>query len=72
MRRIATIVEGHGEVEAVPLLLRRIAQGISPGLVVDVPRPIRVKRQQFLKDAAPSFDKMWRDVGSLLGLPRQR
>ena len=26
MRRIATIVEGHGEVEAVPILLRRIAR----------------------------------------------
>ena len=47
--RIATIVEGHGEVEAVPILLRRIAERVSPGIALEVPRPIRVKRHQILK-----------------------
>ena len=28
--RIACIVEGHGEVEAVPILIRRIAATIDP------------------------------------------
>ena len=47
--RIATIVEGHGEVEAVPILLRRIAERVAPGIALEVPRPIRVKRHQILK-----------------------
>ena len=47
--RIATIVEGHGEVEAVPILLRRIAERVAPGIALEVPRPIRVKRHQIVK-----------------------
>ena len=49
MNKIATIVEGHGEVEAVPILLRRIAERVAPGIALEVPRPIRVKRHQILK-----------------------
>ena len=49
MRRIVTIVEGHGEVDAVPILLRRIAQRVSPTIALDVPRPIRVKRTRILQ-----------------------
>jgi len=49
VRRIATIVEGHGEVEAVPILLRRIAERVSPDLAPGLPRPIRVKRQRVTK-----------------------
>ena len=47
--RVAKIVEGHGEVKAVPILLRRIAERVSPGIALEVPRPIRVKRHQILK-----------------------
>lgn len=43
------IVEGHGEVEAVPILLRRIAAQIDPGEHLEVPRPIRTKRQRLVK-----------------------
>ncbi|MDZ4346495.1 MAG: DUF4276 family protein [Candidatus Binatia bacterium] len=45
---LATIVEGHAEVESVPLLLRRIfAQlGVSD---VQVARPFRVKRNRIVK-----------------------
>ena len=49
MRRIVTIVEGYGEVEAVPILLRRLAERLSPGFNVDVPRPIRIGRYKILK-----------------------
>ena len=49
MRRIAAIVEGHGEVEAVPILLRRIARSVSPNIVVDIPRPIRVGRYKIVR-----------------------
>ena len=31
--QIAAIVEGHGECEAVPVLIRRVAAQIDPGLV---------------------------------------
>jgi hypothetical protein len=48
--RIVAIVEGHGETEAAPLLVRRIAQAISPETVVDVPKPIRIKRNRLLKE----------------------
>ena len=50
MPRIITIVEGHGEVQAVPILLRRLAVEIKPEIYLDVPPPIRVKRQKILKE----------------------
>lgn len=40
--RILPIVEGHGEVSAVPVLIRRIALEMDPGLVPSIPPPIRV------------------------------
>lgn len=49
MLRIATIVEGKGEVEAVPILLRRIGRRLRPNLVLDLPRPIRVPRDRVVK-----------------------
>jgi len=42
MLRIASIVEGHGECEAVPLLIRRIAQTLDPALAVLVHPVLRV------------------------------
>ena len=50
MSRIIAIVEGDGEVEAVPLLIRRISSEVSPLTPLDVFRPIRVRRQQVLKE----------------------
>jgi hypothetical protein len=46
---ITAIVEGHGEVEAVPILIRRIATEIDPSLVPDIPPPIRVPADRFKK-----------------------
>jgi hypothetical protein len=40
--KIAVIVEGHGECEAVPILIRRIAQDIAPDFVPKVLSPFRV------------------------------
>lgn len=40
--RIAAIVEGHGECEAVPVLIRRIASNIDPGFVPSVLSPLRI------------------------------
>ena len=39
---IATIVEGHGECEAVPALIRRIALDVDPGFVPHVMPPHRI------------------------------
>lgn len=46
--RIVAVVEGDGEVAALPILLRRIAQWRSPGHYPEVPPPIRVRRDRFL------------------------
>ena len=50
MSKIVTIVEGPGEVVAMPILIRRIAEVAAPEAVPHVPRPIRVKRDRFLKE----------------------
>ena len=44
------IVEGQGEVYAVPALLYRIAQRLRPDVVIRVNPPIRVKASSFLQD----------------------
>ena len=49
MVRVVAIVEGHGEAEAVPLLIRRIGQEVSPLSTPDVVKPIRVPRGSMLK-----------------------
>lgn len=48
MIRIASIVEGDGEVSALPVLLRRLSEWRPAASGVDVLRPIRVKRDRFL------------------------
>lgn len=47
---VAPIVEGHGELEALPVLLRRIAQAAAVPGGLRVNRPIRVKASSFLHD----------------------
>jgi hypothetical protein len=47
--RIVCIVEGHGECESVPILIRRIANRFDPGLDVQVPHPIRIPKSKLLK-----------------------
>ncbi len=48
--RVVAVVEGHGECEAVPELIRRIARDIDPGYVVEVPHPIRVPASKLVKE----------------------
>lgn len=47
--QIACIVEGHGEVQAAPVLVRRIAALLDPGLTVTVLPPLRVPRMKLVK-----------------------
>jgi hypothetical protein len=47
--QIACIVEGHGDVEAVPVLVRRIAALLDPGIGIHVLPPLRVPRFKLVK-----------------------
>jgi len=49
-RRIFTIVEGHGEVEALPVLLWRLQARYAPEAWIDVGRPFRVGRDTLLAE----------------------
>lgn len=48
--KIGCIVEGHGEVEAVPALIRRIAQNLYPELPIIIERPIRAPKNKVVKE----------------------
>jgi hypothetical protein len=48
--KIAAIVEGYGECEAVPILIRRIARTIDPGFVPKVFPPLRVPASRIMKE----------------------
>jgi hypothetical protein len=50
MRYVAPIVEGHGEVEAVPALLHRIARSCAFADDLRVNPPIRVRSASFIND----------------------
>lgn len=49
MIQLASIVEGQGEIEAVPVLIRRIAREIDPGLAVQPHPPFRIPRTKLIK-----------------------
>jgi hypothetical protein len=46
---IAVIVGGHGEVEAVPILIRRIAAEVDPPVVPNILQPIRIPEGRLRK-----------------------
>lgn len=48
MTKIVTIVEGDGEVAALPVLLRRLGEWQTPDRHVEILPPIRVRRDRFL------------------------
>ncbi len=48
--QIGCIVEGHGEVAAVPILIRRVASNLYPALPIDTPRPMRVSRSKVVQE----------------------
>jgi hypothetical protein len=48
--RLIPIVEGHGDVEAVPLLLRRVFHEHLDRTGIEVLRSIRVPKSKLLKD----------------------
>lgn len=46
--KVAAIVEGDGEVVALPILLRRLGDWQTPDIVIQALPPIRVRRDRFL------------------------
>ena len=66
MPTIVAIVEGDGEVEAVPILIRRIAAVETPGVFPDVPKPNRVQRGRILK---PGGIEPYVELAALQGGP---
>lgn len=49
--KVGSVVEGHGDVEAVPVLLRRVALEIDPSMGVEVLRPVRRPRSALVHKA---------------------
>jgi Domain of unknown function (DUF4276) len=49
MMMVSAIVEGHGEVSAVPILLRRIGAWKTPDVRTQILPPIRVHRDRFIR-----------------------
>ena len=46
--KVVAIVEGHGEVTALPVLLRRLGDWRTPEISTEILPPIRVQRDRFL------------------------
>lgn len=51
MSLVSSIVEGDGEVAALPILLRRVNEWRTPGASADILPPIRVYKDRFLNRA---------------------
>jgi len=47
---LSLIVEGHGETEAVPILLRRMLAVLRPELSLEISTSLRIGRQRLVKD----------------------
>lgn len=49
MVTISCIVEGHGEVDSIPILIRRVSAVLNFSLSLEIKKPIRVPKNKFLK-----------------------
>lgn len=63
---IGCIVEGHGEVEAAPILIRRLAAQVDPALSLRVPPPLRIPKGKLLKqdELEKAVELLARKVGT--------
>jgi hypothetical protein len=68
--RLAYIVEGHGEIESVPRLVRRIAARLDPTLQIRDAEPIRLAKGRMLRstDFEGAVERAARTIGSRGGL----
>lgn len=68
--RIASIVEGDGEVSALPELLRRVWTELLNGEYIDVLRPIRCKRDKLIRSHFNELPRMVELASKLLNAKR--
>jgi hypothetical protein len=63
--KLGLIVEGHGEVAAAPVLIRRLALGLGFAAPIEIPMPLRVPRGKLVKEPElrRSVELMARKVG---------
>jgi hypothetical protein len=54
---VLCVVEGHGEIKAVPVLLRRIGAGLEPPVYPVTPQPFRVPRSR-LADKSGQLERV--------------
>jgi len=47
--KVGLVVEGHGDVKAVPILIRRVGTAIDPGVTLDIQQPIRRPRSSLVR-----------------------
>ncbi|HYO68975.1 MAG TPA: DUF4276 family protein [Archangium sp.] len=64
--KVGLIVEGHGEVQSAPILVRRILQELEPTLRPSILTPLRVSRGQLTKEEGleTAIEFMARKVGT--------
>ncbi len=80
---LGLVVEGHGEVQALPVLLRRIARKVAPEAHVILAKPVRVPKGKLLRDekellraarlaerkaAAAASDRTFQDIPATVGI----
>ena len=65
---LGCIVEGHGEVEAVPVLLRRLQEEWDPSLCLNILRPFRAGRYRLVKPG--ELERIVEQVARRLDTPR--
>jgi Domain of unknown function (DUF4276) len=65
---IGCIVEGQGEVVAVPRLLHRIAREVAPQVQLVTPEPIRRPRGSLIKELERDVELMARKLGAGSGV----
>src|SRR5262249_12262337 len=63
------IVEGDGEVQALPVLIRKIASRIDPGLSIHIPRPVKLGRAR-MDARSDDLERMIRVAMTHLQPPR--
>ena len=64
---IVPIVEGHGEVTALPVLLRRVASRIDPTIYIDIKNPIRVPKTKLVREGLERYVQLAANKGGAEG-----
>lgn len=69
IRFIAPIVEGHGEVQALPILLRRLATELAPQVDLQLNPALRVKAASFLDEGGSGYFEKYIELAARKAKP---